>query len=99
MKEKKPIVFVSLSQIMAHKMHCTLQLCISPEEPQRITPAIIFRRKGKVMATEQAQYDKRFHVFFQEKAWMDKNAALQWVKKTYVPFDDKRSEKVLFLDN
>eukprot|EP00112_Aurelia_sp_Birch-Aquarium-sp1_P024456 Seg7753.1 transcript_id=Seg7753.1/GoldUCD/mRNA.D3Y31 product="hypothetical protein" protein_id=Seg7753.1/GoldUCD/D3Y31 len=92
-------VWISQPNDGLDKRQCTLQLCISPEEVQRIPPAVIFRGKGKVKSAEKTQYDKRVHVYFQEKGWMDGKVALEWVEMTYAPFVDKKSENVLFLDN
>ena len=48
---------------------------------------------------EMMGYDRRVHVYWQEGGWMDSSVALSWIKNTFAPAVDKKSENVLFLDN
>ena len=81
------------------KRQCTLQLCIQPQEPQKIPPAVIFRGKGNVSPIEKAAYHKNVHVYWQNNAWMDGVVAMDWIRNTFAPNVDKAVENVLFLDN
>jgi len=36
-----------------------------------VTPALIFRGKGRVATEEKEKDDKRADVYFQQNAWMD----------------------------
>ena len=81
------------------KRQCILQICICPEDDQPVPPAIIFRGKGNVSQKEKDADDKRVHVYWQERGWMDSSVALSWIKNTFAPAVDKKSENVLFLDN
>ncbi len=81
------------------KRQFTLQLCIQPQEPQNISPAVIFREKGNISPTEKAAYHKNVHVYWQINAWMDKAVSEERVRKTFAPNVDKTAENVLFLDN
>ena len=92
-------VWISQPGSGLEKRQCTLQLCIRPEEPQNIPPAIIFRGKGNVSEFERSAYDKRVHAYFQENAWMDCPLAVKWIQDTFAPNVDKNAENVLFLDN
>ena len=54
------------------KRFCTLQLCFRPEGSQP-KPTIIFRGLGKkISMVEQAAWDTRVHIMFQQKAWADR---------------------------
>lgn len=50
-----------------------------------LKPAIIFRGKGDLPATEKGQYDSRILVLFQKSAWADRDICLQWVDKVLEP--------------
>jgi hypothetical protein len=88
------------------KRFATLQVCVhfDNDKPQpRIM--IIFQGQGKrIRPEERAAWDKRVHVTFQRKAWMDGELMRRWVDEVLLPHlnatdpsPDRRA--ILFLDN
>ena len=64
--------------------------------------ALIFRGKGvRIASSERLAYDPQVHVLFQERAWMDRNAMMNWHENIWLPLSERlgTQEKVLFLDN
>ena len=97
------------------KRECTLQLCIRyVSREMRLTQcpaAIIFRGKGiRISDEERSLWDKRVHVYFQPKAWVDRRICDEWTVRTFAPCTsygqrdiDSSSgeweESVIFTDN
>ena len=51
-------------------------------------------------SAEKDNYDERVDAFFQQNAWMDKEADMQWCSKTLFPgVGNSEQEKVIFADN
>ncbi|KAK3244491.1 hypothetical protein CYMTET_45896 [Cymbomonas tetramitiformis] len=63
--------------------------------------AIIFRGMGKRLSqVEKEAWDKRVDVYFQGKAWADRDFSLEWLEKTYIPWaKGSPGEKLLLMDN
>ena len=55
--------------------------------------------KETFLKKEKNAFDKRMHVYWQQKAWTDGSVAQSWVKNTFEPAVDKSHENVSFLDN
>ena len=67
---------------------------------QNVKPALVFRGKGNVSSVEKDIYDERVDVFFQQNAWMDEEAGMQWCSKTLFPgVGNSEQDKVIFGDN
>ena len=49
-------------------------------------PCILFRGKGRISADERAAYPKGLVVLWQDKAWVDRPVAVEWVEKVMEPF-------------
>jgi len=62
-------------------------VCLRAECPpggQQPRLAIIFRGTGKrITAVEKASWHPSIDVYFQPKAWLDRDTALAWAKKTF----------------
>ena len=51
------------------KRQATVQLAVFADGVDRVTPTVIFRRKGlRISAKEKESYDRRVKVMYQEKA-------------------------------
>ena len=81
------------------KRQCSLQVCFSPVTNScRI--AIVFRGTGKrISADEKASYHPSVDVYWQPCAWVDREVAQQWVKKTFKAATEGKEEVLLFCDN
>ena len=64
------------------KRFCTLQICCRPAGGKQPPIAIIFRGTGKVLHKEKQFYDQSVHVYFQRKAWADRNFSVKWMQET-----------------
>jgi hypothetical protein len=70
-------------------------------------PALIFRGQGRVPQREKDAYSSEVDVYFQDKAWLDRNLAEQWALETWGAFIKAqeaagvlpRRSMMLFLDN
>ena len=85
------------------KRFCTLQLCFRPEGSQP-KPTIIFRGLGKKNSmVEQAAWDTRVHVMFQQKPWADRLFMVRWTKEVFASFVRQNvlqdQESIFFCDN
>ena len=76
-----------------------LQVCFSPEANScRI--AIVFRETGKrIPADEKAAYHPSIDVYWQQCAWVDREVAVQWVKRTFKDAVKGKEEVLLFCDH
>ncbi|KAK3287338.1 hypothetical protein CYMTET_5139 [Cymbomonas tetramitiformis] len=85
------------------KRQCTLQICYVADARGHAQPrlAIIFRGMGKRLSqVEKEAWDKRVDVYFQGKAWADRDFSLEWLEKTYIPWaKGSPGEKLLLMDN
>jgi len=66
------------------KRQASLQLCISPQGPQLVRLAIIFKGTGQhdLCAAEKCFYSNLSHlicVYFQPNAWADELVMLDWL--------------------
>ncbi|CAN0139847.1 unnamed protein product, partial [Heterosigma akashiwo] len=84
----------------AKKRFCTLQLVFRMKQPK---PSIIFRGTGKrIKGEERAAYDPRVCVFFQPKAWADREFTNKWTREQLLPFIEQEcggSESMVIWDN
>ncbi|KAK3255531.1 hypothetical protein CYMTET_35291 [Cymbomonas tetramitiformis] len=85
------------------KRQCTLQVCFVADAEGYSQPrlAIIFRGLGvRISAVEKAAWDPRVDVYFQPKAWADRDFCVEWAKRTFAPWaKGVAGEKVLLMDN
>lgn len=82
------------------KRMCTLQVPIVTEGEQP-RPALIFRGKGlRISRAEKEAYHPDVDIYWQEKAWVDRDIAMKWLENTWKPFVSKHPDRnyVLFLD-
>ena len=63
---------------------------------------IIFRSasKGKrIKKAEKDRYDKRVAVLWQKKAWVDREACLEWCQQVFRRGTSRSDDKILLMDN
>lgn len=97
-------VQVALPKAGLEKRQCTLQLCFRPGGRQPIAKgAIIFRGQGlRISLAEKAAWDKRVDVYFQPKAWVDRDIACSWLERTFnlahhVAVEHAEDEEILLI--
>jgi hypothetical protein len=89
------ITTVGEVQVVVHgqqdddKRFATIQLCIRMDGKQPRV-CVLFRGKGKVSQAEKLSYDKRVHVMFQPKAWVDRPTGLSWIKENLAKHLEER---------
>eukprot|EP00733_Pompholyxophrys_punicea_P000761 Pompholyxophrys_punicea_v1_NODE_270_length_2442_cov_14.718894.p1 type:complete len:145 gc:universal NODE_270_length_2442_cov_14.718894:1192-758(-) len=79
----------------------TLQLCFRPRGVQP-RPSLIFRGTGtRISAKEKVSYSPRVDVYFQPKAWADRNLSEAWKNNTWARHcrDVPMAERLLLCDN
>ena len=81
------------------KRQCSLQVCFSPDADCCCT-GFLFRGTGKrISADEKAAYHPSVDVYWQQCAWVDREVAVQWVKRTFKDAVKGKEEVLLFCDN
>ena len=82
-KKGSKTVWVRGGQSGLDKRQCTVQLTIFADGQPRVKPMIIFKGKGKgIKEEEKKSWDDRVHVTFQEKAWCDEKAMMEWIESS-----------------
>jgi hypothetical protein len=83
------------------KRQATMQLCFSPAAEVQPRAAIIFRGKGlRISPVERKSWDARVDVYFNEKAWANRQFCEDWANKTFGPaVKHNPCAKLLFADN
>lgn len=96
-KEAKTVSIKGCSTVDGDKRFCTLQICCRPTKRnglvQEFQPkiAIIFRGAGSVYERERPYYYPRSDVYFQTKAWADREFSSAWVRRTFKQHIEERA--------
>jgi hypothetical protein len=84
------------------KRMCTAHLLIqcAPAGTIQPKPLLLFRGQGKrISGDEASRWDKRVHVMFQPKAWVDADVAQKWIVQCAIKYMNKGKRHLVFMDN
>ena len=94
--ETKDMVQISGPQD-GHKRFGTIHMLVHPGSKKQAKLAMFFKGQGNVYKFEKDAYHPDVDVYFQQKAWLDRKVAADWVEKTLTPYVKAELEDRFFL--